>query len=388
MKVSRLIPFMAQCFFIFLHNRERIRLNKKVQKTGDDLYSGIEACLALTKEQTKFLFKTRRITNIFRRLDETSIAFTRLMAEYVDDFRGNPKNRGVDDNRIMGYAVFTMAIWRVFGTPMFARECGLLTTWNWQQKKRIKAIVEKYRDMDELPRILTMAYKPGSLILHRLQSKPPEWREIDIVFDTRMDDLWCIVFDLVRCAQKTHSWKVVCDFACQVRHLGDGSFRKRGPGFQCKELVQDLLDMRFFGGRKAVVDINTWCAVGPGAKRGLNWICQRHPVHFTEDLDQKQALLEMRVLYDHILNNDCYKPYSKKSKSGLAIDPRELELHDIQFGLCEFDKFLRPVNTHPYIPSNLSRGRTSFYKYDYETAMKSWLYDCSEPAKTTTKKTK
>eukprot|EP00397_Hematodinium_sp_SG-2012_P022816 GEMP01023663.1.p1 GENE.GEMP01023663.1~~GEMP01023663.1.p1 ORF type:complete len:372 (+),score=65.95 GEMP01023663.1:77-1192(+) len=268
MKVSRLIPFMAQCFFIFLHNRERIRLNKKVQKTGDDLYSGIEACLALTKEQTKFLFKTRRITNIFRRLDETSIAFTRLMAEYVDDFRGNPKNRGVDDNRIMGYAVFTMAIWRVFGTPMFARECGLLTTWNWQQKKRIKAIVEKYRDMDELPRILTMAYKPGSLILHRLQSKPPEWREIDIVFDTRMDDLWCIVFDLVRCAQKTHSWKVVCDFACQVRHLGDGSFRKRGPGFQCKELVQDLLDMRFFGGRKAVVDINTWCAVGPGAKRG------------------------------------------------------------------------------------------------------------------------
>jgi len=60
-----------------------------------------------------------------------------------------------------------------------------------------------------------------------------------------------------------------------------------GTGFLAKEVVQDLLQTPLFRQwdpmLKAWVsicnDLNDWCAVGPGARRGLNRIMGR-PTHF------------------------------------------------------------------------------------------------------------
>eukprot|EP00397_Hematodinium_sp_SG-2012_P002862 GEMP01002870.1.p1 GENE.GEMP01002870.1~~GEMP01002870.1.p1 ORF type:complete len:1162 (+),score=235.10 GEMP01002870.1:50-3487(+) len=369
-------PFLARAFFAFLRNRERIRLNREEGKAGEAAYEGVEGIGLLSKERTLLHYKTRRITNVYRRHDATSEAFTRLIAEYTDEYReAHPE---VDEERVLGYAIFTLATWRSFGTPVFAKECGFLSKWDKDEKERIREILLTYRELEELPRVLTRAYKPGQIMNRQISKETISWRDFDGTCDARLGDLWNIVFDIVKVARANYSWKEVAYFLTQARFYGEGIGKNRAPGFQCKELVQDLLDMRVFGGRDGVLDLNTWCAVGPGAKRGCNWVCGRlNPVADISNLSQAQAILEMKTLFDYALNDHYYHVDGART-SVCGLPPPKLELHDIQFGLCEFDKFMRHMNTNPYIKGDGSRGRLRFMKYSIERAMNAWLYDSSE----------
>jgi len=89
-----------------------------------------------------------------------------------------------------------------------------------------------------------------------------------------------------------------------------------------KEVLQDLMHTRVMGDAK---DKNTWCPAGPGARRGLNRIWNR-PIHHA--ITEKLAFEEMAALFAVApLHLPSFMP--------------ELELHDIQFQLCEFDKYER-----------------------------------------------
>lgn len=94
-----------------------------------------------------------------------------------------------------------------------------------------------------------------------------------------------------------------------------------GP-FMAYQVVVDLRWTRYLSGAP---DINTWAALGPGSRRGLNRLASR-PVEYP--LSQEQGLDEMRAIYEA---QDAYRaPWV----------PR-IDLSDIQNALCETDKYLR-----------------------------------------------
>jgi len=96
-----------------------------------------------------------------------------------------------------------------------------------------------------------------------------------------------------------------------------------GTGFMTKEILQDAMHTALLFD---CVDRNTYCPIGPGARRGLNRVMGRGKDVKVKDAQALEELIELfqaRHLHWH---RDI-----------------ELELHDIQFQLCEFDKYERVV---------------------------------------------
>lgn len=94
-----------------------------------------------------------------------------------------------------------------------------------------------------------------------------------------------------------------------------------GP-FMAYQVVVDLRHTRYLRGAP---DINTWSALGPGSRRGLNRLAGR-PVDYP--LRQAEGLAEMRALWEE---QDAHRaPW---------VPP--IDLSDIQNSLCEVDKLLR-----------------------------------------------
>jgi hypothetical protein len=108
------------------------------------------------------------------------------------------------------------------------------------------------------------------------------------------------------------------------RMLQDKHYIGWGP-FMAYQVVVDLRHTRYL---RNAPDINTWAALGPGSRRGLNRLAGR-PLDF--NLSQEQGLHEMRYIWE---TQDRYRaPWVPK-----------IELSDIQNCLCETDKYLRVLN--------------------------------------------
>ena len=95
-----------------------------------------------------------------------------------------------------------------------------------------------------------------------------------------------------------------------------------GTGFMTKEALQDVMQTPVLW---SAMDKNTWCPAGPGARRGLNRLYGRA---LDVSIKERQLLAEMVSLFE-------------EAPRHLPDFMPELELHDIQFQLCEFDKYER-----------------------------------------------
>jgi len=124
---------------------------------------------------------------------------------------------------------------------------------------------------------------------------------------------------------------------CVMKVTGYG-----GTGFLAKELVQDLLHtplFEFWSSHhsrwvSSCVDLNSWCAVGPGARRGLNRLHGRRVnwnAYCDDDRVAHQFLRELRQVFGE------RDKYWHGSLEGRPVF--QLELHDVQFQLCELDKY-------------------------------------------------
>lgn len=102
------------------------------------------------------------------------------------------------------------------------------------------------------------------------------------------------------------------------RYIGWGPFMS----------YQAVVDMRHTRLLRDAPDINTWSALGPGSRRGLNRLAGR-PLNY--NLRQEEGLAEMRSIWEE---QDAHRaPW---------VPP--IELSDIQNCLCEVDKLLRVRN--------------------------------------------
>jgi hypothetical protein len=90
---------------------------------------------------------------------------------------------------------------------------------------------------------------------------------------------------------------------------------------------QVVVDMRWTRYLRDAPDIQTWAALGPGSRRGLNRLHGR-PV--AAPLSQAQGLAEMLELRELLKTPDALAPWVSLP-----------DLSDVQNCLCETDKYLR-----------------------------------------------
>jgi len=209
---------------------------------------------------------------------------------------------GPSHNRPHGEIIFNCALFRYFGTAEFAAALGWQQEWDPNAATRLAAYRMQHRE-----RVFTGAY-----IIPTLGHRGPK---AEAVAHLILTPLWDRRDHLAGIAAATKSWEAV---AAEMRGMpGFG-----GTGFMTKETLQDALQTPALAG---ATDRDTWCPAGPGARRGLNRLYGRP---LGAQLGERLLLAEMIGLL------------ALSHKRPSAILP-ELELHDIQFQLCEFDKYER-----------------------------------------------
>ncbi len=207
-----------------------------------------------------------------------------------------------NENRPHGEIIFNCALFRYFGTVEFAKAVGWQTNW------RREAVIDvAARRIAEKQRVFTGAY-----IIPTLGKSAPKH---ETVCNSVLTPLWAAKSDLANLSRESQSWERVGRQMMTMPGFG-------GTGFMTKEVLQDVMQTPVLCDAK---DRNTWCPAGPGARRGLNRV---HGRALNANVGEPQLLNEMIVLF--------------KAAPGYLPDYMpELELHDIQFQLCEFDKYER-----------------------------------------------
>jgi hypothetical protein len=198
-------------------------------------------------------------------------------------------------------ALINAGVYRYFGTVATSREVGWLEAWD---QRRVLAAVQAVRSRGES--VFTGAY----VITNGGRSEPKE----AVVCDY-LTKLWAKRGDIVEAIQ-TNSWYAAASAMRVLPGFG-------GTGFMSKEVLLDTMLVPGCWAKDGPRDKNTWCPIGPGARRGVVRVLNRSVGSYvTEAL----ALHTVRALFD---------------ARHLMWDGIELELHDIQFQLCEFDKMER-----------------------------------------------
>ena len=101
-----------------------------------------------------------------------------------------------------------------------------------------------------------------------------------------------------------------------------------GKGFMAQEIVQDV---RLTSWGMDFPDANEFCAVRPGARRGLNRLHGRSTAFGGSGVYDQHGFLEECLEIYHLLQHNMTS----------WCEERDLSLHDVQFSLCEFDKYER-----------------------------------------------
>ena len=278
----------ARQFYSYLSERENIRIRRE---------QGMK--FPWTRDK---ILREYKFTNVKRLHDRT----TQFLKNYFYDKEGQePETRRL--------ILLNCALFRYFGTWEFARDV------HWQRgfkPEYIKKVARRRMDTGE--RVFT-----GSYMITNCHIKAPK---IDVVVDYFLTDLWKKSKDIIGVAVGTASWEKTSEALRNVHGFG-------GTGFMGKELIMDTMLCNFWPTPDRLpIDYWTWSPLGPGSRRGIKRVTDRKddpsdPVEFIRELAGKQ-----KEFYQHY-----------------AADPlQRLSPHDVQFGLCEFDKYER---------ARLSEGR-------------------------------
>lgn len=238
------------------------------------------------------ILNTYKFTNVKREHDRT----TRWMRENWTK---------PHDNRPAGEIIFNCALFRYFGTMEFAEAIGWQTSWS---SEHVKNVAKNRAQRGE--RVFTGAY-----IIPTLGQRGPK---AETVCELVLSPLWSVKDEIAEIALSTQKWRMTAERLMKLPGFG-------GTGFMAKEALQDVIHTPVLSG---ATDRNSWCPAGPGARRGLNRIRGRS---IKSQISSDDALGEMISLF--------------QAASGFMPEfMPELELHDIQFQLCEFDKYERTRN--------------------------------------------
>lgn len=280
----------AKEFFAFMKERETIRLKRA---------AGLPAPWT-----DDVVLQNYKFTNVKRYHDKTSMELIKRLYE---------PNRAAPREQVL----LNAALSRYFGTWEF------MTALGWQEDFRPKEIknLAKAR-LAEGQRVFTGAYV--------ITNNGMKGAKQDVVVDMFIADLWKQRANIIKTLELTWRWQRVIERLADVRGFG-------GTGFMAKETILDTRYTDFWkqpavgdGGDSAGLsveptDLNSWTPVGPGSLRGAQRVLLGNA--------DKPATAEKTL-------SVCRALFAGRAKFWPA-NYVPLELHDIQFQLCEFDKYER-----------------------------------------------
>lgn len=282
-------PDNVQAFYKFITEREQIRLRKE---------SGLPR--PWTEDPILAQYK---FTNVRRHNDWTS---RQLRETYYTPNFDAPRED----------ILMNCALARYFGTFEFMDSVG------WQTWKDFNFDMIERRARDRLfakMKVFTGAY----VITNQGMSLPKE----EVVVRYFLSGLHAAVPDIVDIVQKTRNWQKTADRMRGINGFG-------GSGFMTKEVLLDTTYTSFWFGDDHIYespdfsypkDWDTWTPIGPGARRGILRILGyniRKPPKITE-----------KMLLEYILK---IRGWQTQLWGYGQLSPT-----DIQFQLCEFDKYER-----------------------------------------------
>lgn len=283
-------------FFKFLRERQEIRLRKEADLPRP-----------WTKDSILHEFK---FTNVFRDYDWT----TRQLQEnfYSPHFDDHPYD-----------ILINCALYRYFGTYEFAEAVG------WQAFEDFDFDFVCQTATDRLAagkRVFTGAY----VITNQGISAPKQ----EVVTYHFLRSLYIEISNLVKVVQKTRSWASLAHSMMKIQGFG-------GTGFMTKEITLDTMFTGFWGTpgdfdgvpKSYPNDYETWTPIGPGGLRGAARV--KYPDNVPRKIKQAEAL--------DIINDLCTAQWQESPHCGQNWPGHwpELAPTDIQFQLCEFDKYER-----------------------------------------------
>ncbi len=264
-------------FYDFMQRREALRLRK--------------ASGAPWPWSDDDILNTYKFTNVKRSDDRTTKWFWERLDRHA---KTSPR-----------VILFNCALFRYFGTMEFYDAIHWQDTWSEAAQQNVKDTASQRLANKE--RVFTGAY-----VITNQGIKAPKQ---NVVVDHFLTPFWAECPNLVKIATETRSWEAVANEMMKLKGFG-------GTGFMTKEVLQDAMHTPVLSD---CTDRNTWCPVGPGARRGINRLLGR------DHTDSLKAADGLAVMLDIFNQRADYWPE----------DYVELELHDIQFQLCEWDKMER-----------------------------------------------
>lgn len=284
-------PVNTGAFFAFMQERENIRLRKKAGGSQP-----------FTEDS---ILKEYKFTNVSRFHDWTT---TKLREQFylINSYR-NPKD-----------ILMNCALFRYFGTFEFAEAVGWQTYDDFDFEEIINTATRRFSLGQK---VFTGAY----VITNQGISAPKQ----EVVVNHFLRDLHAATPHIVEVVQMTRSWEKVAQAMSRVKGFG-------GSGFMTKEVLLDTMMTNFwetvpqsFDGYQMVYpfDYDEWTPIGPGGHRGAARVCgHEYPTPTT--LNKAQA---MKLIHYLVGSQEKYWP-----KENCYLYPT-----DIQFQLCEFDKYER-----------------------------------------------
>lgn len=286
-------------FFDFVKEREAIRLRKEA-----DSSFWVDGKKTWTQDP---ILANYKFTNVRRHHDRTSREFREKF--YGPNFAADPAT-----------LLMNSALFRYFGTIEFAEAIGFthfddMDNDFWEMVK--DTAEERLADRE---RVFTGAY----VITNQGISAPKQ----EVVVDYFLKALQKEAPYLCKLADQTNSWRKVADEMRTIQGFG-------GSGFMTKEILLDTTYTSFWVNQFEHPEDGTfsipddwweWTPIGPGARRGAARVMgddDAKPLTESKAFSVIMELLELQDITD------------------LSPIKGRLAPHDIQFQLCEFDKYER-----------------------------------------------
>jgi hypothetical protein len=227
-----------------------------------------------------------KFTNVKRHHDRTSYL---LKQEFYDQ-----RTPQAPDHVVL----LNCTIFRFFGTIEWARAFGWSKKWDDSHRQRAIKLAKERMDAGEV--VWTRAY----MIPNCGDPRP----KVEVV-----SDIITKAWNLYNTDIKGNTWQSMCEDMQQVKGIG---------AFMAKEIMLDYIAATGW----VPADWTTWTPMGPGARRGASRIVNDGQI---TNMSERAAL------------KVCQDIYSVRGTHWKGVP---LDLTDIQFQLCEYDKWLRAHN--------------------------------------------
>lgn len=275
----------TKAFYDFMIERELIRQRRRAGRP-------------MSEWTADPIFQTYSFTNVKRHHDRTT---TLLKNEFYDPAVAEMDGEdGITDGELK-MLLLNCGIFRFFGTIETARRIGWSRSWDAETRARIMTIGPG------------LGFTAAYIVTSAGRSDP----KYSVVCEF-IDALWSRTDQILT----YETWEGAVDEMTECYGIGP---------FMAKEIYLDYL----LASGIVPTDWQTWTPVGPGGRRGASRIKYGIP----DKIPDSEALEVIRDLY---AQRDEYWPetFDGGEEDRQYTLPR-LDLTDVQFQLCEFDKYSR-----------------------------------------------